>query len=443
MDEKWVELSPDERREARFKLWLSPRGAKFSSPEAEKAYQERATRLIAAIQLKEPDRVPVMLPPGFSSAYCAGIPLQKAMYDYDELRRVWIKFLHDFETDAYHGPDLIFPGKVFEDIDFKSFKWPGHGLTPDAPTYQYVEGEYMTADEYDILIKDPSDFWMRTYMPRIAGAFEPFKRLAQFNPLVGIPVGHLIPYGMPDIQAAFQVLLEAGRESLKWAETVKYCNQKMMGLGIPSFWGGIAMAPFDGIADMVRGTQGVMLDMYRQPDKLLEAIEKITPMTIDAAVAAVNASGSPLTFIPLHKGADGFMSEEQFLTFYWPTLKELCMGLINEGVVPLLFAEGGYNTRLNIVKDLPRGAAVWWFDQTDMARAKEILGDTTCICGNVPVSLICTSKPGKVREYCRKLIEVAGKDGGFILTAGAFLDQGNPDNMRAMMEAAKEYGVYR
>ena len=172
----------------------------------------------------------------------------------------------------------------------------------------------------------------------------------------------------------------------------------------------------------------------------------VADLSLDNSIlkeAVVNASGSPLTFIPLHKGADGFMSEEQFLTFYWPTLKELCMGLINEGVVPLLFAEGGYNTRLNIVKDLPRGAAVWWFDQTDMARAKEILGDTACICGNVPASLICIGTPGEVREYCRKLIEVAGKGGSFILTSGAFMDQGNPDNMRAMMEAAKEYGVYR
>jgi uroporphyrinogen-III decarboxylase len=108
----------------------------------------------------------------------------------------------------------------------------------------------------------------------------------------------------------------------------------------------------------------------------------------------------------------------------------------------MLFAEGGYNTRLELVKDLPRGAAVWWFDQTDMARAKEILGDTTCICGNVPTSLLCTGTPKEVKEYCRKLIEVAGKGGGFILSSGAFIEQVNPDSMRAMMEAAKEYGVY-
>ena len=442
MEQNWVELSPDEKREVRFKRWLSPSGVKFTSPEAQKTYQARVTRLISAIKLEEPDRVPVMLPPGFSPAPCGGITLQKAMYDYDELCRVWLKFLHDFETDTYSGPDLVFPAKIFDDIGFKSFKWPGHGLSPDSPTYQYVEGEYMKADEYDMLIEDPSDFWMRTYMPRIAGAFEPLQRLSQYNPLVGIPVGHLIPYGMPDIQAAFQVLLDAGREGVKWVQAVEHCNQTMLGMGIPRFWSGIAMAPFDGIADMVRGTQGAILDMYRQPDKLLEAMQRITPMTIQAAVSAVNASECPLTFMPLHKGADGFMSQKQFETFYWPTLKQVCLGLIDEGVLPMLFAEGGYNTRLELVNDLPRGAAVWWFDQTDMARAKEILGDTTCICGNVPTSLLCTGTPKEVKEYCRKLIEVAGKGGGFILSSGAFIERVNPDNMRAMMEAAKGYGVY-
>jgi hypothetical protein len=442
MGQNWAELSPDEKREVRFKRWLSPPGVEFTSPEAQKIYQARVTRLISAIKLEEPDRVPVMLPPGFSPAPCGGITLQKAMYDYDELCRVWLKFLDDFETDTYSGPDLIFPAKIFDDIGFKSFKWPGHGLSPDSPTYQYVEGEYMSPDEYDILIEDPSDFWMRTYMPRIAGAFEPLQRLSQYNPLVGIPVGHLIPYGMPDVQAAFQVLLEAGREGVKWVQAVEHCNQTMLGMGIPRFWSGIAMAPFDGIADWARGTQGAILDMYRRPDKLLEAMQRITPMTIQAAVSAVNASECPLTFMPLHKGADGFMSQKQFETFYWPTLKQVCLGLIDEGILPMLFAEGGYNTRLELVKDLPRGAAVWWFDQTDMARAKEILGDTTCICGNVPTSLLCTGTPKEVKEYCRKLIEVAGKGGGFILSSGAFIEQANPDSMRAMMEAAKEYGVY-
>jgi uroporphyrinogen-III decarboxylase len=442
MESNWVELNPEQRREERFKRWLSPSHVKFSTPAAEKAYKERVTRLIAAIQLKKPDRVPVMMPGGFVSAACTGVPLGKIMYDYDMLCQVTLQFLQDFETDMYHGPDLVFPGKVFEGIDYISHRWPGHGLASDAPTYQFVEGEYMKADEYDALISDPTDFWIRTYLPRIAKAFEPFKKLQQANPLLGIPIGYLTSFGAPDVQDALQALIDAGKESARWLEKVSYCNQKMLEMGIPLFWGGIATAPFDGIADMLRGTQGTVFDMFRQPDKLLKAIEVITPMTISTAVGAANASGCPLTFIPLHKGADGWMSEKQFLEFYWPTLNTLCIGLINEGCVPLLFAEGGYNSRLNIIKDLPKAAAVWWFDQTDILMAKEILGDTACICGNVPSSLLLSGTPGDIKEHCRKLIEIVGKDGGYILTSGAIMNQAKPDNIRAMMEAAKEYGVY-
>jgi uroporphyrinogen-III decarboxylase len=108
----------------------------------------------------------------------------------------------------------------------------------------------------------------------------------------------------------------------------------------------------------------------------------------------------------------------------------------------MLFAEGRYNNRLEIIKDLPEGKVMWHFDQTDMARAKEILGNTACIAGNVPASLLRTGTPQAVKEYCRKLIEVCGKGGGFVLTGGASIDKGNPDNLRAIMEAAEEYGVY-
>ena len=46
MQRKWAELSPEEKQKERFKLWLSPQGVKFASPEAEKLYSERVTRLI-------------------------------------------------------------------------------------------------------------------------------------------------------------------------------------------------------------------------------------------------------------------------------------------------------------------------------------------------------------------------------------------------------------
>ncbi len=443
MEKEWAELSPDEKREERFKRWLSPPDVKFSSPEAEKAYKERVTRLINAIQLKEPDRVPVMLHAGVFPAHYVGITLQTIMYDYDELRRAWKKFIHEFDMDTCNGPNAILPGKAYENLDCKTYKWPGHGLSPDTMSYQFVEGDYMKADEYNALISDPSDFAIRAYMPRVFGAFEPFKSLPPFSTVLGMPHGLLIPFSLPDVQAAFQALVDAGKESTKWLAAVRDCEKEQLESGIPRLWSLVAIAPFDTIADTLRGTQGVIMDMYRQPDKLLDAMKKITPLTIETTVSEADAMECPVIFMPLHKGDDSFMSGKQYETFYWPTLKKVVMGLINEGFVPFLFAEGSYMTRLEIIKDLPRGAAIWWFDQTDMARAKEVLGDTTCIAGNLPTSLLCTGTPQDIKEYCRKLIEVAGKGGGFILTQGACIDIGNPDNIHVIMEAAKEYGVYR
>ena len=118
------------------------------------------------------------------------------------------------------------------------------------------------------------------------------------------------------------------------------------------------------------------------------------------------------------------------------------MGLVNEGLVPLPFAEGNYVERLEIVKDMPRSSVIWFFEQMDMAKAKKILGDHTCIAGNVPASILCTGTPAQVKESCRQLIGTCAPGSGYILSAAVHMDKGNPDNLRAMMEAVKEYGVY-
>jgi uroporphyrinogen-III decarboxylase len=211
--------------------------------------------------------------------------------------------------------------------------------------------------------------------------------------------------------------------------------------GVPSIWGGMSGAPFDLVGDMLRGTKGIMLDMYQRPGELQEAMERITPIIVDAAVDAANASGCPVIFMPLHKGPGGFMSSKQFETFYWPTLKKVMMGLIEEGLVPLPFAEGDYMPRLEIIKDMPRGKVIWYFEAMDMAKAKEVLGGKACIAGNLPVSILCTGTSQEVKEGCRRLIEICAPGGGYILTGSASMNQGNPENLRAMMEAAKEYGL--
>jgi uroporphyrinogen-III decarboxylase len=442
MGRQWADLSPDEKREQRFKQWLTPPGVTFASQEAEKVYRERVTRFIRAFQLKKPDRVPCILPANNYPAYYAGTDLRSVMYDYDKLAGAWLKYLHDFEMDTYTPPVMVPPGKALEAVDYKLYKWPGHGIAGTTTSYQCAEGEYMKADEYDALIRDPSDFWLRTYLPRVFGAFKAFTQLPPWTSFEEIAIQSFVPFGLPDIQAGFQALLEAGRESLKWLASAGAVAAQAMAEGMPGILSGLAKAPFDTLGDTLRGTQGIMMDMFQRPEKLHRAMETIAPLTIRSAMSAVASAAAPVVFMPLHKGADAFMSVKQFETFYWPTLKKVIMALVNEGIMVILFAEGSYNKRLDVIKELPRASVAWYFDQTDMFKAKEVIGDTCCLIGNVPTSLIMTGTPQQVKEYCRKLIEVCGKGGGYILAGGAMVDEARPENFRAMMDAAKEYGVY-
>lgn len=221
-------------------------------------------------------------------------------------------------------------------------------------------------------------------------------------------------------------------------------DKEMAELGIPQAFGGAAVwAPFDVFADMYRGLRGSMLDMYREPDRLLEAMEKITPTLLHSAISSAKKSGNHRVFLPLHRGADGFMSSEQFETFYWPGLKKIILSLIDEGMTPCPFFEGSYASRLEYLTELPKGKVMGLFDTTDISKAKEVLGDIMCIAGNMPASLLQSGTPEKIREYTKMLIDVAGKGGGFIMSSRTVLDEANPELVEVWADFTREYGVYQ
>jgi uroporphyrinogen-III decarboxylase len=439
--DNWTELTWREKRDLRFDRWINMENIEFDSPEAERQYKERATRLAQAAKLEIPDRVPCMLPAGWFPATNAGMTLKEAMYDPERMRWAWLKFLDEYDTDTFDGT-LFFQALVHDLLDTRDYKWPGHGLVDDAYAYQFVEGEYMKEDEYDIFLKDRFDFQLRYLLPRTTGIFEPFAHVPSFASPYGLPQRLMAICRDPAFQEFFKAIQEAGRMQEELDRVSMETTRKAFAKGFPMFRGGLAVAPFDVFADNLRGTHGIARDMYRQPEKIHEAMEVVLPELLDGAVALADATDCPVVMMPLHKGDDSFMSDKQFETFYWPTFQRLLMGMIEEGLLPFPVAEGAYNRRLEVIKDMPKSGVIWMFDQTDMARAKEILGDTSCIVGNVPASIAYAGSPEEMKEYCRRLIEVCAPGGGYMLSGGTTFDLARPENMHAMMNAAKEYGVY-
>jgi uroporphyrinogen-III decarboxylase len=446
MKERWLEIAPDadEKQEVQFDIWLSGKDIPFSTSKAETDYRDRVTLFKDAIKMrKPPQRVPVCPSAGFFPIEYAGFTMYDVMYDYDLLNQACEKYCYDFTPDAWNAPTTIVPGRVLDILGYTLYKWPGHGVEKDGE-YQFVEGEYMKAEEYQDLIDDPTGFCMNVYFPRIFEALKPLEMMPLLPAVNEIPLvpAAARPFGTTEMQSALKSLIEAGEETLRWFDAVRRISAAIRGEGYPTFSGGFTKAPFDVIGDSLRGTKGVLLDMFRHPDELKEACERITPFMVKLGVASCKANNHIMPFIPLHKGADGFMSDDQFREFYWPTLRKLIIGLVNEGLVPQLFAEGGYNQRLEVISDIPKGKTVWWFDRTDMSKAKATVGKVSCIAGNVPLDLLCTGSPDEIRAYCKNLIEDVGKDGGFILSSGAGVQGSKAANVTAMIESSLKYGVY-
>jgi uroporphyrinogen-III decarboxylase len=406
--------------------------------------KEREKRIMDAIALKPTDRVPVMSSIGYFPAKYAGIPCSAAYYDFDAWYDAYKKTLKDFQ------PDMIFaqgftPGKALEILEPRMMRWPGHGVEPHQG-HQAIEVDNMKADEYDLYMNDTSDYMFRTFLSRTS---EKLNGLSLFPPLADLGGGPMgiqmmaMAFGEPKLRKAVRTLEKAGIEMRRWRAKQKKFNKLISDMGFPTYFQGAAMPPYDVISHSLRGMAGTMMDMFRQPDKMHELTEFILKKTLERPAPPPSENGYTRIFMTNTRGSDDFLSKKQFDTFYWPTFKKLVMGLIERGMTPCIFFEGKFTSRLEYLLEFPKGKLLARLDTTDIFRAKEILKGHTCIEGNVPSSILQVGSVQDVKDHCKKLIDVIGKDGGYILSPRSSTDEVKPENLKAMIEFTKEYGVYK
>jgi len=408
--------------------------------------EEKEKRIKDAIELREPDRVPVTLGTGVFAARYAGLTASAMYYDQAAYREACKKMLLEFEPDdtMVMGPGNS--GLVMDLLDDKQYRWPG-GNQPDDLSFQFVEAEYMKADEYDIFLEDPSDFVLRYYLPRVYGLLAPLPKLPPLRTLIfGMGIQGLTQIlTSPEYKKIGEILLRVQEEQEKLRKEAAEFAEEMGRLGFPSQpmvqGRGITFTPFDVISDRLRGMRGIMLDMYRCPDKLLTACDRVMEWWISIAVPAEpDPRGNPRRAgMPLHRGSDGFMSDAQFEKFYWPHLKQSIEKNIELGFIAAPFWEGIWDNRLEYLLDLPKGKVIFHCEKTDIFKAKEVLGGHMCIQGGVPPTLLQAGSPQDVEEHCKKLIQVVGKGGGYIMGVGSALDYAKPENVKAMVDSVKKY----
>ncbi len=412
---------------------------------AEELYKQREQRFNDIVALRKPDRVPVLpLVAHYFPTKIKGISNRDTGYDHELRLRTMREATVEFGWDMVPATGL-FGSDGYQALGSRQLRWPGGDLPDDAP-FQFVEGEYLQADEYEQFIADPSGVTLNTIFPRIAGNLEGFGMLPPLYWLSNMyylqGVGGAM-FSLPPVRAALQALLDLGDTAAAGAAAEAAHTQAAAEMGYPKTWVAPTIPAFDVVSDTFRSLRGSTLDMFRHPDELLKTIDIMQVPTVALAVQAGQMFGNPRIFIPMHRGAGGFMSDEQFERFYWPTFKALVLALIDAGLTPMPLFEGDYTPRLKYLAEFPPGKVAAHFDKVDRHRFKEVLGDRMCFWGNIPASLLATATPQQVKDDVKELVDLFGDTGALMLDSGLGVpDEARPENMLALAEAAEEYGVF-
>jgi hypothetical protein len=432
-------MSPLERRKARLDSWQnSP--VQFVSSEAERNYNDRITRLRRAYDLERPDRI--IADVGMGAAEFAlrrkGLTGKDRIYNYEKMREPLLEFHREFQPDTSVGL-MPYAGKSWDILDFRLYLWGGQKL-PESMVIQAVEGEYMSAEEYKEFAADPTAFWLKKYLPRVYGSLGPLGMLPDF-PRISESVDTidlLAPFGLQPFQEMLGKMMAAGNEMMKVLSAAGQTMGMITGEGFPGMGASTVKTPFDYLGDTLRGTKGILMDMYRRPKELLAATQAYVPILINSIVGASDRKNAPCARYVLHKGADGFMSEAQFEKFYWPTWKQVMMALYEEGITNYLFIEGSYNTRLEYLAEMPEKSLVCHFDKSDMKRVKELLSEKFTIAGNVPASLMSNGTADDVRSYCASLVDLFQDAPGYIMAFGCSFEMTTAEKLRAFQDSVKK-----
>ena len=409
-------------------------------------YMEREKRVNQAIALEKPDRVPVVSLADSFMTSVSGLTEKEAMFDYDKFAEAWLDNSIKLNFDMAPSPQARMSGKLLELMGVRTISWPGGQLDDNCP-FQYVESEILEDNEFDELLANPGDFTLRKILSRMSETLNPLSMVPFLHSLAyGYSPATSIPaiLGAPPVMEMLKRLIQVGEESNRFNAMLGKLSEDLAEKGYPLTYGGLGLCPFDFVSDFLRGMRGSMLDLFKRPEKLKAAVELFTPVCIGNAIYMAQLNGSSRVFIPLHRGADGFMSNDQFREFYWPGLKTLLLALIDAGLTPLPFFEGSYTSRLEFLRELPKGKILAHMDQVDIDKFKKVLGDTICFWGNVPGSMLIAGTKGQTADYVKKLIDIFGDNGGLIVDGSieGIPSQAKIENVMAMIETVHYYGKY-
>jgi uroporphyrinogen-III decarboxylase len=393
----------------------------------DRLYGDRMKRYVTAMRNEKPDMVPIRPFVAEFTAKYAGYTCQEVAHDYEKAFDAARKCAADFDWDAVVGNMVYVWTGLTEAIGLKYYGVPGIHI-PATTGFQYLEPSedeaFMKADEYDALTEDPTGFLYNVWLPRVSADVRAMGEETSFRNNLSF--------------------LKGGMAMLSYFNGFGTQNERLRReSGTVSAISGILKAPFDIIADKLRGYIGLVMDVMERPKKVLAACEALMPHLLHVALSGADPNKNVPIGFWMHRGCVPFVSQEHFDTFFWPTLKPIIEEIWKRGHQVLFYAEGNWNAHLKAFAELPDGAIVYHVDQADIFEVHKAIGHKFCLSGGIPNVLLGYGTPDEVRAECKRVIDGVAKDGGYIMDASAIVqDDAKVENMKAMTESTREYGVY-
>jgi hypothetical protein len=362
--------------------------------------EERLHRIQQAVALEKPDRVPVVLEYCGFAARVTDTPYPEFLLNLRRSVEVMIQAYH--KVAEVSSADAINYG-CFSPYGL-SYLWlsqvriPGVDLADDV-SYQVMEQEIMTLEDYDRILREG---WPRFY-----------------RSFVEETILHDVP---PEYLPSNQLPVDVRGE---WAK-----------IGVPVLRTNTIAPPFEFLCGG-RSLTSFALDLIEHADKIETVMDEIVPHMAAPVCKRAKREGYPAVWVGGWRSAPVMLSPRMWDRFVWPYFRRLVYEVIEHGLMPLLHLDSKWDRELERFKELPRGRCIMALDgDTDIFKAKEVLGHHMCIMGDVPAPMLCLADPDTVFQYSSRLIRELGPE-GFILHSGCDIPENAPlENVQAMVSAA-------
>ena len=369
-------------------------------------------RVATILDLKEPDRVPTWVLMDWLPAKYYDITKEELVFDPVKAQKAneWVfNEVGGFDLGIAGGamyPIHINPFPIIFSSYYLDWMLPGRQLGTDSSPQlaeRSTSNPIMTVEDYDTIMN------------------EGFLKLFNFRNA-----------GMGDLMKLNKKASLVAENTKRWAEVYK----------VPSLADSGTFLPFE-VLSYLRGSTNFMKDIYRHPEK----IKAVSDFMIDGMIAigeyAASLAGGNVILIGTIRSSADFISEKVFEDLVFPYLKKMVSKYIKDGYLVQLHCDTDWTSRLHYFTELPKGKIYIHLDErTDIKKAKEILGSHMAIEGNFKPSLFTLGTPNQIEKRTKEIIDDCA-DGGGLWVGVEIPDDAKLENLRAMIDTCKTYGIYR